>query len=219
MIRDVTDSEYLLAHKTAEEYRSQGYEVMPETSFGFLSDFRPSLLVRKGNEVKVIAVKERHSLAADPKLAEMARLIESKPGWSFELLLVAEPESVTSPGGASSFDSEHIVRRLEQAEKAFRLELPEAAFMLAWSAFEAAIRALIAVSEEAFNRRITSPRFVLDQAAFHGLISRDDYKALTRMLRYRNAIVHGFATDDFGDELVKELIETVRRITTETGEL
>ena len=34
------------------------------------------------------------------------------------------------------------------------------------------------------------------------------------MRKYRNAIVHGFGTDDFNGELVTELIATIRRIMT-----
>ena len=86
MIRDVTDPEYLLTQKTAEEYRSQGYEVEQGAPLEFLPGFRADLLVQKDDEIKVIAVKARQSLAADPKIAELARLLESKPGWSFELL-------------------------------------------------------------------------------------------------------------------------------------
>ena len=60
---------------------------------------------------------------------------------------------------------------------------------------------------------ITSPRFLLDQTTFQGLISRDEYEDLSRMLKYRNIIAHGFGTDDFDDDLAIGLIDTVRRIT------
>ena len=213
MVRYTTDSEYLLTQKTAEEYRSNGYEVQLAASLDFFPNFRADLLVRKGDEVKVIEVKSRPSLAADPKITELARLIDSKPGWSFELLLVSEPENVDSPAGARSFEAEGIVQRIEQAEKSLRAGIPEAAFLLAWSACEAATRDLIA-AEGVSNTRITSPRFVLDQAVYHGVISREEYDNLVGMLKYRNAIVHGFNPGDFDAELVTELIETVRRIVT-----
>ena len=141
MIREVTDTEYLLAQKTAEEYRSQGYEVEQGAPLEFLPGFRADLLVQRGDETKVVAVKARQSLAADPRIAEVARLLESKPGWSFELLLVSEPERVESPEGISSFDGEHIAKRLEEAEQSLNGGLPEAAFLMAWSALEAAMRA------------------------------------------------------------------------------
>ena len=205
------DSEYLLAQKTAEEYRSQGYEVERGAPLEFLPGYRADLLVQKNDETKVVAVKARQSLAADPRIAELSRLLESKPGWSFELLLVSEPERVDSPEGISSLDGEHIARKLEEAERSLQVGLPEAAFLLAWSALEAAMRSL--VEDQGITvTYITSPRFLLDQATFHGLISRDEYNDLSRMLKYRNAIVHGFGADDFDVELVTALFDTVRRI-------
>ena len=211
MVGPATDSEYLLARKTAEEYRSNGYDVQLEAALDFFPGFRADLLVRRGDEVKVIEVKSRPSLAADPRISELAQLIESKPGWSFELLLVGEPERVDSPAGALPFEGQGILRRLEQAEMSLGAGIPEAAFLLAWSAGEAAIRELIA-AEGVSDRRITSPLFVLDQAVFRGVISREEYDSLAGMLRYRNAIVHGFSADDLSDALVAELIGIIRSI-------
>ena len=211
MIREVSDTEYLLAQKTAEEYRSQGYEVEQGAPLEFLPGFRADLLVQRGDETKVVAVKARQSLAADPRIAEVARLLEAKPGWSFELLLVSEPERVNSPEGISSFDGEHIAKRLEEAEQSLHGGIPEAAFLLAWSALEAAMRSLVEAQGIPITR-ITSPQYLLDQTTFHGLISRDENNELRRMLQYRNAIVHGFGTEDFDDELATGLIDAARRI-------
>ncbi len=213
MVGPATNSEYLLARKTAEEYRSNGYEVQLEAPLDFFPGFRADLLVRKGDEVKVIEVKSRPSLAADPRISELARLIESKPGWSFELVLVGEPERVDSPAGALPFEGQGILRRLEQAEISLGAGIPEAAFLLAWSAGEAALRELIA-AEGVSDRRIMSPLFVLDQAVFRGVISREEYDTLAGMLKYRNAIVHGFSADNLSDDLVTELIGTIRSIRT-----
>ncbi len=213
MVRDATDSEYLLTRKTAEDYRSKGYEVLMEAPLDFMPGFRADLLVRKCGEARVIEVKSRPSLAADPKIGELARLIESMPGWTFALVLVGEPEKVDSPEGARSFESEKIVQRIKEAEKSREAGLPEAAFLLAWSASEAVIRALLA-AQGVSSTSITSPGYVLDQGVYHGVISRDDYDTLTRMRKYRNAIVHGFGTDDFNDDLVAELIATIRRVMT-----
>ncbi len=213
MVRDATDTEYLLTRKTAEEYRSKGYEVLLEAPLDFMPGFRADLLVRKGDETRVVEVKSRPSLAADPKIGELARLIESMPGWTFELVLVGEPEKVDSPEGARSFEIDGILQRIEEAERSLQAELPEAAFLLAWSASEAVIRELL-TAQGVSSKSITSPGYVLDQGIYHGVISRNDYNALTRMRKYRNAIVHGFGTDDFNGELVTELIATIRRIMT-----
>ena len=217
MVRNTTDSEYLLARKAAEEYRGKGYEVLLDAQLDFLPGFTADLLVRKGDEVRVIEVKSRPTLAADPKISELARLVESKPGWTFELLLVSEPEKLDSPEGARSFESGRIQQRIEEAERSLQVGLPEAAFLLAWSASEAVIRDLLTAQGVA-STSITSPGYVLDQGVFHGVISREEHDALTRMRKYRNAIVHGFGADDFSDELVAGLIETIKRIMTNAAQ-
>ena len=211
LVEEATSAEYLLARKTAEEYRSKGYEVSVEAPLDFMPGFRADLIARKDAEVKVIEVKSRSSLAANPKLIELARIIDSKPGWSFELLLVAEPEKLDSPEGAHPFEGKNILRRIEEAEKALESGLSEAAFLLAWSACEAAIRVLIA-AQGVSSTGINTSGYVLDQAIFQGVISRDEYHNLTSMRKYRNAIIHGFSLDDFSDELASGLIETVRRM-------
>ena len=212
MTNDSNDSEYFLARKTSQEYRSKGYEVSLDPVLDFFPGFRADLLVQKGDEVKVIEVKSRSSLAADPRISQLARFIDSKPGWSFELLLVGEPEKLDSPEGARSFEGENILRRIKKAQESLEAGLPEAAFLLAWSACEAALRELLA-EQGVSNRNITTPGYVLDQAVFHGVISRDDYNHLTSMRKYRNAIVHGFELGDFNTRLVTELVEIIRRIT------
>ena len=211
MVRHGAISEYLLIKQTAEEYRSRGYEVVLAAPLEFLPGFTADLLVRKGDEVKVIEVKSRPSLAADPRIGELVRRIESMPGWTFELLLVSEPEKLDSPAGARSFGNENIAHRFEEAERALEAGLPEAAFLLAWSAHEAAIRVVFA-EQGITESGITGPHFVLNQAVIHGVISRQEYKALKEMLKYRNAIVHGFSLSDFRAELVVDLITAGRRI-------
>ena len=209
---NATIPEMLLADMTAEEYRNKGYEVARETQLDFLPGIHPDIIVRKGDEVKVIEVKSRASLVGNRQIMELARAIHAKPGWSFELLMVGEPEKLDSPAGAQSFGDESILRRIEEAEKALGTGLSEAAFLLAWSACEAAVRELLA-AQGVPNSGITTPHYVLDQAIFHGVISSDEYQHLNDMQKYRNAIVHGFSANDFGDDLVNELIDTVRRLT------
>ena len=71
------------------------------------------------------------------------------------------------------------------------------------------------IEEEGVSiKRITTSGYVLNQAVIHGVISRDDYHDLINMMKYRNAIAHGFGADDFGDGLVTDLIETTKRLMT-----
>ena len=210
-MEDATILETTLADVKAEEYRSKGYVVSRDESLDVLPGFRADLVARKGDEVKVIEVKCRSTLTANPHAGELARLVNAKPGWSFELILVGQPEGLESPDGAESFEGEHILQRIEQAERVLESGFPEAGFLLAWSAFEARLRAMI--EEEGVSvKRITTSGYVLSLAVIHGVISRDDYKNLAGMMKYSNAIAHGFGVDGFGDELVRDLIGTTKRL-------
>ena len=208
---ETTVPEYLLAHKIAEEYRGKGYEVSREVPLDFFPGFLADLLVRKDGEARVIEVRHRASLAANPKVAELARIIDSIPNWSFELVLVGEPEKLDSPEGAYSFGPQDILQRIGEAERALALELPEAALLLAWSALEATARSQIAGQGYAASD-VTRSDFVLDQAVSLGVISREAYHDLSQTQKYRHAIVHGFSLSDFSNEIVTDLIENVRRM-------
>lgn len=57
-----------------------------------------------------------------------------------------------------------------------------------------------------------TPLYVLKQAVVHGVISRDEYNFLTNVMKYRNALAHGFKTIDFDPDLVKGLMSTTKRL-------
>ena len=124
---------------------------------------------------------------------------------------MAEPEKLESPEDARAFDHDGILQRIEEAEKALDSGLPEAAFLLAWSACEAAIRVSLA-AEGVITPGITLSRYVFDQAVSHGVISRDEYHNLIKLQKHRNAIAHGFSHENFNVEMVTDLIDSVRQM-------
>ena len=105
-MKHATPLENHLARKTAEDYRAQGYHVTFDAPLDFLPGCSADLIARKDDQVRVIAVRTRASLAVSPEMDELARRIDAKPGWSFDLLLVAEPQRLESPEGAQSFERE-----------------------------------------------------------------------------------------------------------------
>ena len=211
MIEDIAILEKKLIAKTAARYRSKGYEVEENCPLDFLPGFRADLVARKVGDVRVIEVKSRTSLAATPKLNELAEILYAKPGWSYDLLLVGEPEKLDAPENAQSFSEQEIRQRLAEAEKALEHGFGEAAYLLVWSAFEATTRELIE-AEGVSITRVTKTGYVLDQAVYYGVISREDYDQLADMREYRNAIAHGFEVNGFSDEKVTELIKVVRNL-------
>ena len=211
MSEDIAILERNFVDKKAAEYRSRGYEVEKDCPLDFLSGFRADLVVRKDDEVRVIEVKSRTSLARSPGMKELAETLHDMPGWSYDLLLVGEPEKLESPEGAHSFTEEEIRQRLAEADEVLERGSGAAAYLLAWSACEAAIRNLIE-NEGISITRVTTAAYVLDLAVMHGVISLEEHDYLTDMMKYRNAIAHGFDVNGFSDQKVTELIEVVLRL-------
>ena len=213
-MKDAVNSARLLVLKTAQEYRDKGYDVSTDAPLDFLHGFQADLIARKGDQAKVIEVKTRSSLAADRRIRQLAEILDSKPGWTFELIMVGEPENRDAPDGARALERGQIIHRIQQAEIALDSDLPEAAFILAWSACEAALR--VSVADEGVSKPdITSATYIINQARYLGIIAKDDYLNLTEFQKYRNAIAHGFTYDTLSRETIIELIKTTRRIAAE----
>ena len=210
-MEDIKLAEKMFIEKTAAEYRSRGYEVLWDETLDFLPGFHPDILVRKDGETKVIAVQSKTSLAVNPKIIELADAIRTKPDWSLELVLVGEPERLDAPEGARPYKVPDIDRRIAEAESAFAAELNNAAFLLAWSACEAAVRVLVRADGLEINR-VTWPSHTLGHAATRGIISDKDDDFLSEMLALRNALSHGFDTDGPSKEQASDLITAAKAL-------
>ncbi len=214
MIRTAPDIHYLFNFKSADDYRMRGYQVQKDVPLDFFPDCQADLLATKNGEKRVVLVRTRTALAADPRVTQLAEIIDEKPGWNFDLILVAEPEKLSSPEGARIFERGNIDNRLGEVQTALDAGLPEAAFLLAWSASEAVLRDILA-ADGIPTEGVTATEFVLSQAAYEGIISPEHQDVLRRLRKYRNAIVHGFTIPDFKKDLVAELLDLIRRIEAE----
>ena len=211
MVSAMTGTEYVLASEVAEEYRRKGYEVAREVALDFLPGFHADLIARKDDEVRVIEVKTRSSLAANPQIGEMARIVDEKRGWTFELRLVGEPHRPDIPKDGQPSKATDIDERTDEAKRALAAGLPGAALLLAWSAVEASARRAV-VAEGIAEERVAAGGNALDQAVFLGIISRDDYRRLTEVRKQRNALAHGFDVSDADEGAVSGLIDLARKI-------
>ena len=211
---DSTASEVIAAQAIADEYRRDGYEVSRDVALDFAPGLTADLLVRKNGETKVVDIKTRSSLAESPKSSKLAGLLRDKPGWSFHLLLVGEPPRLDSPEGVEPVCIEDALAGLDEAGRALDGGHGEAAFLIAWSACEALLRALVR-HEGASEANVSVGDAVLGEAVYFGVMGNDDYERMTELRKYRDAIAHGFRLDGFSGELVVELITIARRVVAE----
>ena len=115
MITATEHTEYLYTCQTADRYRERGYQVYMEYPLDFMDGFRADLLARKDDESRVVEVKTRGSIGADPRIAELAGMLEAKPGWSFDLVLAPQPERLAGTPDALPFDESQIRTRTDTA--------------------------------------------------------------------------------------------------------
>ncbi len=214
MIEQISERERQRTLKLAEEYRGKGYEVIVSPTSehlpDFLSGYHPDLLVKKGNEALIVEVKTRTSLTKNSQVRDLARLLQARPGWKFDLVLVSEEERIDAPEGAISLKREEIFQRLQESERLLDAGAVEAAILIAWATSEAAVRLLATEEGLVLDRPI--PIAVLKQAVMNGVISREDYNFLEHAMKYRNALAHGYKIADLDPMLVKDLIRTTKHI-------
>jgi hypothetical protein len=179
----------------AEEYRDKGYEISfhpnPEDLPDFLRNYRPDMIVRRGDEAVIIEVKSRRSLNSSSRqyLQNLAQSVEQHPGWRFELVMTNPEDVVYSSRAESSLQQSEIETRLQVARQ-LATQHPESAILYSWSLVEATLR-LVAEHEGMSLQRLDS-LYLVKQLVTEGVISRPEYQLLMDALSLRNAIAHGF---------------------------
>lgn len=181
--------------EVAREYRKRGYEVIiqptPSQLPPFLTSFRIDLLARNAEESVVIEVRTQGSLTDAPELDAIAKTIEGRPGWRFELV-VSNPRDRASVyfKDAISIERPDIISRLDEARELSDQEHGEAAFLLAWSATEALLRYIA----DAEGVQVVGPNAnqVIKSLFTYGVLDQEQYQVLQHCLDTRNMITHGY---------------------------
>ncbi|MDZ8108138.1 MAG: hypothetical protein RM338_21285 [Nostoc sp. DedQUE12a] len=209
--------------KLAQEYRQKGYEVFfhpnPEELPEFLNNYRPDMIVRRGEENVVIEVKSRSSLSSPSNqyLRNLAQAVEKHPGWRFELVMTNPEDTMYSLKAERSLQEYEIESQLQVARQ-LTTQNPESAILYSWALVEATLR-LIAQNEE-LSLQGFDPRYLVKQLAAEGVISKSEYQLLMDVFPLRNAIAHGFKTTELTQNTVYELIELTEQLlrTLHTGD-
>ncbi len=207
--------EILRAKSIADRYRGKGYEVIekpdPNLLPDFLAGYRPDLILRKGDESIVVEVKSRESLIGYPKLVDLDERLRNQPGWKLSLVLVDTGHDIRAHRESRLSTRKDVAVVVEESERLLAAGFVEAAFLRCWAGADAIMRIVLEEEGEDPPGYATSGA-ILTQIMWEGLIEIDDYHSLRRLLPYRNAYAHGFATPDFDAALVEDLIETTKSV-------
>lgn len=197
----------------AQLYQVQGYEVTRTPHLSWLPEplagYRPDLLLRKGDEILVVEVKSREELASSTQIRDLARAIESRPGWRLQLVVLGSDERTLSLREARPLEEEEILDRIEEARE-LESSFPEAGLLFAWATAEAALR-LAALREGIVLKRF-DPMYLLKELATNAAISQEDYYTLVEIMKMRNALAHGLKPESFNASSTETLLAITQRL-------
>jgi len=175
------------------KYESQGYSILRSPGMAelpaFLSAFRPDLIATSSADNVVVEVKNRSQLTQADYLTELSRVVNSEPGWRFELVVSPAPQTPIRDGG-KDIGYEGARNYLEHTRELLTTEQHEAAALLAWAAAEAALREIARLHKVLLERDQST--FVMSTLFSLGLLDDKEYTILQEAFRHRNFLAHGY---------------------------
>lgn len=208
----------------ARDYEKRGYEVLLEP-YGsqlpdFMKNYRPDMIVRKGDEQLVVEVKMGNSSAKKNQIMQIADLVKEHDGWELELIVMKPRPTATYeiPIGketSSIITWREIEQKASQALKLVEEGYDEAAMLIAWIAIEGAARQL-ALSEKIRTEGKPTAQ-VVKSLVTYGLITNTKYNQLIKWLNLRNNIIHGIQHPQIGNKMLRRMLDVVRLLKTEVG--
>ncbi len=192
-----------------EYYRRQGYDVTltpkKDQLPAFLKSFRPDLLVARGNEKRLVIIKDRSELQKVRTMeASLLELLASHSDWTLEYYYVKGQGDVVEPVPATeSLTRQQIAKRAAEARKILAEGHTEAALVLVWSALEAVLRGAAAKKKLIVRGGAEA---ISSALVANGYLTHEHHRLVQMAVPIRNAYVHGFRSSELDRGLVVKLI-------------
>jgi uncharacterized protein YutE (UPF0331/DUF86 family) len=200
--------EIIRLNEVANEYKSRGYSVFVNPKApdlpNFLVELQPAMIVKNKNENIVVEVKTHASLKNDSTIQRLAEVIQNHPDWRFELVMI-------SSGAEQQRDADPQFI-LGEVGKLQNSGYNDAALLLVWGAIEIGLRRL--AKKENIELEKKSPEYLIKELTSLGLLDDDVYNVLWEAKKSRNAIAHGYKTDEGENEaaLVDDLLKIAKSL-------
>lgn len=205
----------------AKDYESRGYAVVIRPGQSelpdFLKGFEPDLIATNDSESVVVEVKSTKGQTSQLRQYEsLANKISKNDKWRFELVFTNPLEYTVETRNAVELSLEQIRQRIQDVNTLVRLNHFEAAFLLAWTTLEAAIRHKL---ENNRTDTHTKPTLAAIKTVFSlGYINSHDYRKLERLNQQRNQIIHGFY-NPVAKDTIQDLVDIVTYMTGDSKEV
>jgi hypothetical protein len=174
----------------------------------FLSGYRPdAIAVRPAGGGIIFVFKPSQQISDPGRIVEISRLVSQAKGWELKVVYMNRDRERIAPLPVAT--QGQIEARLSQAEHLAMGGHHLAAFLLGWSALEAAAR-LALPDQDPGRLRAFSALQVVQALASEGLLDAKAASWLREMAHLRNLAVHGDMASDIGAEAVKTLLDHVQ---------
>jgi hypothetical protein len=197
----------------AQRYRDDGYQVIVRPCGdqipAFIAGFRPDLIASRGNEGVVVEIKaNRIDLSNDRQIAGLAEVVNARPGWRLDLV-VLEPETTVERAAqeAAEPSDEQLDQILKTADELSESGYSPYACVVAWGGLEAAMRRL-PHDGELYGR--TTPTELMRTLYSNGFFSREQFDRLRESYKIRSQVVHGLVPSQVDPDLVRYVTTTAR---------
>jgi len=203
--------------RIVQQYHDEGYAVVTyprDDQLDGFSTFGADILATRGNEKVLVQVKPtRAEVEADPSIPRRAEEVNARPGWRYDLVVLSEGDPVRRiTRGSREPSNEEIDQTLVEVERLVETSHVRAAFVMAWSAFEAAMRQ-VASDVELYMPK-TTPIELLRTLYGNGILSREEFARLNASYRVRTEIVHGLVSSPIDPDLIRGVVAETRRLLT-----
>ena len=179
--------------KLATEYQSHGYEVEFNASLPQLpknlQKFRPDLVARRGDETVILEVKSYVEMSRDKQLAQLAKTINQIPGWRFEVVII-KPKKEQLGTNPELLQVSDLNNRSLIANKLMDRNEFDLALLIIWTNVEALLRHV--ANNEGIQLENQSTEYILKKFLSYGLLTQKVYQLFSKVLKYRNKLVHGY---------------------------
>lgn len=204
-------NEKQLLEIVAEQYHREGYTIHLRPNMeqlpDFLKDEGVDMVAEKGTERIAIQVRSREQLYDVKPIQDK---VAAQPGWRYEIIVLPQEISGEVPQNGKRNDPQFTATLMQEAENLLNAGALRAAFIIAWSAVEAAMRE-IAFREKIETEKVT-PRFILKSLYSGGIVSRQDFKKISEYMNLRSEVVHGFEPASLPADAPKFLLDFTRHL-------
>jgi uncharacterized protein YutE (UPF0331/DUF86 family) len=205
---ELWESNVLRNLQQVSEARGLKFYVNPprEVLSEFLGDFRPDAIARGPDGGIIIEVKLRRNHDSERQLAEIARRVSGQKGWEFRAIYLNPPIDTAPP--IANPTQQQLQAAFGEIEALIKGSHYAAALVNAWAALESLAR-LVSANSGAKIPGGYSPLQAIQTLAD---IENEAADYLRKMVKLRNAVVHGDLSVDIPASQVEGLLKQLRAI-------